>query len=351
MDNEALKKLYYDPTTGFTGAEKLWQRAKQYGLTITKKQVQDFLKEQKTEQLHAVKQKVSIPIVAPSPGYNFQIDLMDMSRYKKYNSGMAWILACVDVYSRYAWCLPMLRKEAGDVAQAITKILKQRVPRKIGTDSGTEFLNSQVQDIFRQYNIIHFTAQSGDHNKMGIVERFNKTLRYLIAKSMSANESYNWVDNLQKLVENYNNSKHSTIKVTPAQALSGMQVGKRQPVGNVAKAFSAVPIGSTVRVRDNKKTFKKGSDPSWSADTYEVVDVVGYKIKVKGKTKLYSVNNVLPISSTQEKINSQKRFETIQELIQGKKIEQNFKRDDINPQRILPATQHRTIRKPARFRD
>jgi hypothetical protein len=52
---ETLKKLYYDPKTGFTGADKLWQRAKQVtgqasnGLTITKKDVQNFLKEQKTE--------------------------------------------------------------------------------------------------------------------------------------------------------------------------------------------------------------------------------------------------------------------------------------------------------------
>ncbi len=48
-----------------------------------------------------------------------------------------------------------------------------------------------------------------------IIERFNRTIRDKINKYMIAYKTNRFIDVLPELVENYNNSIHSSIKITP----------------------------------------------------------------------------------------------------------------------------------------
>ena len=45
----------------------------------------------------------------------FQADLVDMTKYAKYNKGIKWMLTCLDLFSRYAWAYPLKSKSAHDV--------------------------------------------------------------------------------------------------------------------------------------------------------------------------------------------------------------------------------------------
>ena len=62
---------------------------------------------------------------------------------------------------------------------------------------------------------MHSTFNDG---KALVIERFNRTLKYKMYKYFTANNTYKYVDVLPDLINEYNNHKHSTIKMTPTEA-------------------------------------------------------------------------------------------------------------------------------------
>ena len=54
----------------------------------------------------------------------------------------------------------------------------------------------------------------GDHHKLGIVDRFIRTLRGMINKYMAMHNTTKYINVIDDLVENYNTSYHSGIKMT-----------------------------------------------------------------------------------------------------------------------------------------
>jgi transposase InsO family protein len=61
-------------------------------------------------------------------------------------------------------------------------ILNIAKPILIQSDNGSEFLNKSFQALLKSFKVQHTTAQVGDHNRQGIIERFNRTIEAMIAK-------------------------------------------------------------------------------------------------------------------------------------------------------------------------
>ena len=62
----------------------------------------------------------------------------------------------------------------------------------------------------------YFSTHAGE--KAAIVEQFNTTLKTRIWKYFSANGTIKWIDIIQNLVDDYNNTFHRTIEMTPIEA-------------------------------------------------------------------------------------------------------------------------------------
>ena len=71
-----------------------------------------------------------------------------MIPYSKENDDYEYILTCIDAFSKYAWAIPLKNKNSESVKDAFEKIFKERKPKKIQTDLGKEFHNSQIQRLF-----------------------------------------------------------------------------------------------------------------------------------------------------------------------------------------------------------
>jgi transposase InsO family protein len=80
----------------------------------------------------------------------FPADLADMRNLASSNDGNSYILTCIDVFSRYAFAVPVKDKRGSTVAAACEKIFAERVPNMLQTDRGTEFYNVQVQELFKR---------------------------------------------------------------------------------------------------------------------------------------------------------------------------------------------------------
>lgn len=60
-------------------------------------------------------------------------------------------------------------------------------------DKGSEFISKAFQDLMKQHGISHVTADEGDHNKMGMIERFNRTFIAVLATNRQKLELKKWL--------------------------------------------------------------------------------------------------------------------------------------------------------------
>ena len=63
-------------------------------------------------------------------------DLVDMQAFSSFSKGFKYILTVNDVFSKYAWAVPIKDKSAASVTKAFEKIISDRIPKKLWVDEG-----------------------------------------------------------------------------------------------------------------------------------------------------------------------------------------------------------------------
>ena len=53
------------------------------------------------------------------------VDLADMQSLSKYNKGIKYLLCAIDLFSKYAWVVPIKNKKGISIVDAFQKILKE----------------------------------------------------------------------------------------------------------------------------------------------------------------------------------------------------------------------------------
>jgi len=216
-------------------------------------------------------------------------DLVEMQEWNYQNKGFRYMLNIIDVFSKYAWSIPLKDKKGTTVAQSFKYIVKQsgRIPKHIWVDKGKEFYNKNMNDWLQENNIIRYST-FGEH-KSAVVERFNRTLKEMMWKRFTAENTRKWIDMSDKLLHEYNNRLHSTIGMTPVKAsLKENEMTVLQNIINKIKVASRTKakfkVGDKVRMSRTKALFEKGYLPNWSEEIYIIEKVqktnpVTYKIK------------------------------------------------------------------------
>ena len=72
------------------------------------------------------------------------VDLADMQLLSRKNKGIKYLLCVIDLYSKYAFVIPLKDKKGISILNAFNKIIKQfnRKPNKIWVDQGGGFYNN-----------------------------------------------------------------------------------------------------------------------------------------------------------------------------------------------------------------
>jgi transposase InsO family protein len=202
----------------------------------------------------------------------FQADLADMRNLASYNDGFSYVLTCIDVFSRYAFAIPIKDKRGSTVAAAFEKIFSERVPNMVQTDRGLEFLNAQVQDVFRKHGIRHYFSLNDDI-KAALVERFNRTLKSRLYRHMSRHRASRWIDALNDVVNSYNRSYHRSIGMAPIGVASDNEdeIAKRLYPPKPPLRYK-YDVGDRVRIVKYKHVFQKGYLPNWTEEIFEIAE-------------------------------------------------------------------------------
>jgi hypothetical protein len=270
---ELLSKIYYNPLTGFQGLDKLYQKAKLVDKKITKKKVKEWLQAQETDQITKQEKKtkrIFNSIVSPSVKNNFQVDIMYLPNPTQ--NKFKYLLTCIDVFSRKAFVEPINTKTAQSALLGFQQILSRSGnPKNLNVDAGGEFDNTGFKTYASQKHIVLWFSNPEQENKNSIIERFHRTLRNILLKYETASKKP-YINELQNLIENYNNTKHNTIKATPNEVWDG-EKQNTQKINYVVYDFV---VGDIVRHSVKRERFEKASSTvKYTKELYAISRIEG----------------------------------------------------------------------------
>ena len=75
-----------------------------------------------------------------------------MQLISKFNKGFRFLLCVIDIFSKYAWVVPLKDKKGVSIVDGFQKILddSSRKPNKIWVDKGSEFYNSSFKKMVKR---------------------------------------------------------------------------------------------------------------------------------------------------------------------------------------------------------
>lgn len=211
----------------------------------------------------------------------FQADLIEMIPWADQNDGYRYILMMIDVFSKYAWAMPLKNKTGEEVCKALASIFSKnpkKIPRNLHTDEGKEFYNKHVQRSMNKHGINHYSTYS--KMKASIVERFNRTFLNKLWPKFNIQGSHKWLHHLQQIIDQYNSTVHRTIKMRPIDVNEENQkrlletVYKRNQTISANKTTNKFKINDYVRISKYKSLFEKGYTPNWSTELFRITCVL-----------------------------------------------------------------------------
>ena len=204
-------------------------------------------------------------------------DLADMTAFKDYNDGYTFLLLVIDTFSKYGWIIPLKNKKGETMVKAFKTIFEEgRTPGKLWTDKGTEFYNKNMNDLRKLYDIELYSTENEE--KSSIAERWIRTMKEKMFKYFTDYNTNKYIDVLPDLVEDYNNTVHSSTKLTPIEASKEKNELKvwrnlypdRYKTSRLNPKFS---VGDEVRITKKKKVFEKGYTTRWTEEIFTIKEI------------------------------------------------------------------------------
>ena len=112
--------------------------------------------------------------------------LADMQLISNFNKGFRFLLCVIDIFSKYAWVVPLKDKKGVSIVDAFQKILdkSRHKPNKIWVDKGSEFYNNSIKRWLKGNDVETYSMHN--EGKSVVAERFIRTLKTKIYKYITS---------------------------------------------------------------------------------------------------------------------------------------------------------------------
>ena len=238
-------------------------------------------------------------IITRFPFELFQADLIEYPKYKYQNNRFVYCLIIIDCFTKFVWVKPMKTKTAEETAKAFDSIFKDfdEHPVNLMTDSGLEFFNSKVRQVMSSYNIIHYKPRTKTQWKASVAERVIQTIKRRLEKYFYHTKTKKWIDVIDQIAENYNNTPHSAHGLKPIDVTeeNRQEVYDKMYPNRNKSVICKFNIGDRVRKIREKTLFEKGYTQNWSDEIYKIADIrqsngiCWYILKTLGEEKVYGI--------------------------------------------------------------
>ena len=320
---QILNKEFYD-NLNFFGRDKLFNmlRTKYGDESPSRRQISDWLSQQEVNQLYAPSKGKAKTFKSSmtSVGKILAMDLVNMEKFQV--RGYKYLFNAVDMSSRYNYSVALKNKTDAEVLNGFKKIYNKSKTHAVRSDNGSEFINKKFTDYLEKNGIKQILGEAGKPQSNGLIERANATIKELIQKSIEINPKFDWVQNLDKLIENINNSNHRITGYTPNEIQNAFKNDDNIVLESARDKELKIKKGNI-----SKEVFEKGDlvrlhQPSdktrqvWSNEIYEIERVYKpkksysvYEYKVEGLKDRFKEEELLKVvGDPQNKIEKVQKF-------------------------------------------
>ena len=359
LDNETkkiLNDLYNNPRYGLNSLTQFKKNVIKLHPEISAKQIKYFYDNNFVNQIfkkqHIDKSKF-YKIVADPLSFQLDLTFFDKSQQKQ-NSGIYIYLTLIDVQSRKAFMYSVKNRTGEEIIRAFNLFLNDIKPQKVNSLTGDlEFNFNKFNELCKSLNITtYFDSAADDHftknnsNKLGIIDRYTRTIKQKILKYQKANNNINFNKVLPEILENYNNSDHRTLKASPNDYYEDKdkQIDLKNEFREENKEIREsidLKIGDKVRCIIEKKIFEKEGQ-NFSKKIYTIKEISGNKYIIvdendKIKAKKYKANELqkINIDTLNQPVVKKEINTKIKELKVKEKIIKELKKDDIDKKNII----------------
>jgi len=366
---DTLKRLYSDPRYGLSSS-KLYKKAKSEDSSVTHSLVKTFLKDQELNQIFKQRKvKHFYPLIATGVFQRIQIDLADLIQENHVvNRNFKWLFCAVDVFTRYAFVYPQKDKSEKSCLESLNKLIDEVKEKgydikQIDSDKESAFLSRKFQKTCESNGIKQNIVEpvTGKHS-LGIVERFNKTIRSLINQYKAIKKTGEWVSVVPDLVANYNESVHSSLKRSPEESVKigkgamEYMIRKTTEADNVSYNKEEIKVGDSVRLKLKRTLFEKGTKERWTKTIHTVNKIDKRNIYVDDRINPYvketlqkvdpsSLNIAIGDDLNDQQIEEQKIERRITRRMGKEGVEKNIheKTDEEKTERVIRGRKQRDL--------
>ena len=204
-----------------------------------------------------------------------------MEAYSRHNKRYKYLLNNID-----AWSVPLKSKTGQEVSKGFKSVLKDRTLELLWVDQESEFDIQKFKKLLEDKDIEMYHAFN--QGKSVVIERFNRALKGKMFRYFSANNTYNYISLLPQLVEQYNNTKHSSIGMKPVEARKTSNANtvylnlypetnktesRKTPKTEGQRTESKAGGQSTeckFKLDSLEGTFDKGYTPNWTEEVFTI---------------------------------------------------------------------------------
>nr|WP_279080273.1 hypothetical protein [Catenibacterium mitsuokai] len=268
--------------------------AKKYGFTV--KDTKEFLQNKVQHDEKVDMRKIQYaPIFSQEPG-GYQMDIM-------FDKKKAFLI-CININTKKGYVYPIASRQAAEVVKALNKFFSDVSVKTLMSDQDSTFLSAKVLELIKEKGITYRTTEDNNHNILGVINRFIRTLRDMTQRQPLTDEM------IKEAVETYNKSPHSALngkspdEITEDDELNIIASKQALMRGLIKK--SDFKLGDRVRVvLEKNKIGKRGANLSKVSYIIDEIDGINILIKANDDStdwvqfyKLRKCDDRYPIADT-----------------------------------------------------
>ena len=166
-----IKEIYENVASGYGSIKDTYQQAKKKDPSIKYIDVKNYLDKLKHRQVQ-FKYKGSNSFISPHPLFEFEIDLIDLTKKAQENEGFRYCMVAIDNFTKFAWASEIRTKQPDDLVNAFTNILdKMGTPKQIYSDYEGSMQSEEFIAFLNKRNIKHITTIAGAHGLQLVLSR------------------------------------------------------------------------------------------------------------------------------------------------------------------------------------
>ena len=294
MDKNNIINNIYRDKSGYGSIQKTYEEAREKDNSITLKNVRDWF----TQNVERKKQlKGYNSFINDGAREEYQVDLAFFKAKEEIQIG----LVMIDIFSKYAVCIPIASKETPDVLAGMMEGFQKMggKPKFIYSDNEGALGSNLFDEFCEEHKIKLITTRT----HAWVAERFIRTLKNGINNRIEGTDK-TWKDVLFEVLLTYNNKDvHNSTGLTPAEAKldkNRLQTKMNLELHRISKRkYPNVEVGDKVKLYKKKGRFDKENVSVWLPQTHDVAlitESMGQKYyHISGHKKPFLRHEILKI--------------------------------------------------------